>query len=46
MGLNIIDASHYGIEKIFMDYMYDYLKEYCPDIEIEIADVGMPFVVV
>lgn len=44
MGLNIIDASHYGIEKIFMQFIYHYLKDFCPDVEIEIADVGVPFV--
>lgn len=44
MGLNIIDASHYGIEKIFIQFIYHYLKDFCPDVEIEIADVGLPFV--
>jgi len=43
MGLSIIDASHYGIEKIFMQYIYDYLKKCCPEVDIEIADVGVPF---
>lgn len=46
MGLPIIDASHYGIEKIFMKYIYHYLKDYCPDVEIVIADVGVPFITV
>ncbi len=44
MGLSIIDASHYGIEKIFMQYIYNYLKDYCPDVEIITADVGVPFI--
>ena len=26
-GLMIIDAGHYGLEHVFMDYMEDYLKE-------------------
>lgn len=43
MGLSIIDASHYGIEKIFLQFMYDYLKDFCTDVEIVIADVGVPF---
>lgn len=45
MGVSILDASHYGLEKIFMDYMYKYLKDYCMDIEIQIADTGAPFAV-
>lgn len=44
MGLSIIDASHYGIEKIFMQYIYNYLKDYCPEVEFIIADVGAPFI--
>lgn len=43
MGLNIIDASHYGLEHIFMHIMYEYLKDYCMDVEIGIAEVGVPF---
>lgn len=46
MGLTIIDASHYGVEKIFLQFMYDYLKDYCTDVEIVIADVGAPFTVI
>lgn len=46
MGLKIIDASHYGIEKIFMEYIYNYLKDFCPDVEIGIAHTGMPFKIV
>lgn len=46
MGVNIIDASHYGIEKIFMDYIYNYLKERCADVELMIMDVGVPFEVI
>lgn len=46
MGLTIIDASHYGIEKIFIQFMYLYLRDFCPDVEIVTADVGRPFLVV
>lgn len=45
-GLVIIDASHYGVEKIFMNYMRDYLSSICDGVEIQTADVGVPFVVV
>ena len=43
MGLTILDASHYGLEHIFMHIMYEYLKGYCMDVESGIADVGVPF---
>lgn len=46
MGLTIIDASHYGIEKIFMNYICNYLKDFCPDVEISVADVGQPFQII
>ncbi|MBQ9608320.1 MAG: Nif3-like dinuclear metal center hexameric protein [Lachnospiraceae bacterium] len=45
-GLTIIDASHYGIEKLFMDYMYNYLKDFMPDVYMEILDTGLPFEIV
>lgn len=45
MGLNIIDASHYGIEKIFMQYMHTYLKEQCVGVQVDIANTKEPFVV-
>ncbi|MBR1816576.1 MAG: Nif3-like dinuclear metal center hexameric protein [Lachnospiraceae bacterium] len=45
-GLTIIDASHYGIEKIFMNYMYNYLKDYMTDVYMEIMDTGVPFEIV
>lgn len=43
MGLSIIDASHYGLEKIFMDFMYEYMKDYMPDVEIYVAETGRPY---
>lgn len=46
MGLSIIDASHYGIEKIFMKYIYNYLKGHFPELDIDIADTGVPFLVI
>ena len=45
-GLTIIDASHYGIEKIFMKYMYNYLSDFMQDVYLEIKDVGVPFEIV
>lgn len=45
LGVCVLDASHYGLEKIFMKYMYEYLLDYCTETELFIADVGEPFVV-
>ena len=33
-GLSIIDAGHYGIEHIFIDYMEQYIKREIPGITI------------
>ena len=45
LGVCVLDASHYGLEKIFLEYMYGYLQDYCMDVEIQIADTGEPFAV-
>ncbi len=45
-GLSIIDATHYGIEKIFMDYMKGYISDRCPQIQIDTYEVGVPFEVI
>ncbi len=42
-GLSVIDATHYGIEQIFMEYMMGYIKDRCPDVEVCIFDAGVPF---
>lgn len=46
MGLNVLDASHYGLEHIFMHMMYQYLKDYCMDVEMEILETGVPFSII
>ncbi len=45
-GLNIIDATHYGIEQIFMDYMLVYLKDRCPGVSVDMYEAGVPFDVI
>lgn len=45
-GAAVIDASHYGLEQIFMYIMRDYIRGYNPDMEIIIADEGVPFTIV
>lgn len=44
MGLAVIDATHYGLEHIFISYMEDYLKKMLGDnnIRIIMADTGCP----
>jgi len=44
MGISIIDASHYGLEKIFIPYIRDYLRRECQDVEIICAEFKAPYV--
>ena len=34
MGISIVDATHYGLEKIFIDYMKNYFEQNISDIEV------------
>lgn len=43
MGLCIIDAGHYGLEKIFVPYMEDFLKRECRTLDILRAREKNPF---
>ena len=43
-GLCIIDAGHYGIEKLFIPYMRDFIKREIPSIKIYTAEIKEPFV--
>ena len=45
-GIHIIDAGHYGIEKLFIPFMEEFIKRELPGIEIYKAVVNEPFVVV
>lgn len=45
-GLCIIDAGHYGLEHIFVDYMKEYLKKHCEGVEIFTQKLSFPFWVV
>lgn len=42
-GLMIIDAGHYGIEKIFVPYMVEYIKREFPQLEVVAAKEKNPF---
>lgn len=45
-GIVVIDAGHYGIEKIFIPYMEAYIKRELPGIQVYKAEISEPFVVV
>ena len=45
-GLNIIDAGHYGIEKLFIPYMKEFLQRELSGIVIHQAEIKEPFKVV
>ncbi len=45
-GLSIIDAGHYGTEKMFVSYMSRYLKETCDGVEIVEAFGENPFYII
>lgn len=41
-GLTVIDATHAGIEKIFVEYIYNYLEPLCRNVEIVKVNEGIP----
>ncbi len=45
-GLNIIDAGHYGLEKIFLPYMKDFFVRNMPGITVITAPDVSPFQVI
>ncbi|MFI3176071.1 MAG: Nif3-like dinuclear metal center hexameric protein [Eubacteriales bacterium] len=42
-GLGIIDAGHYGTEKIFVPYMKEYLRRNAPELVVKAPYQGNPF---
>lgn len=45
-GINVIDAGHFGIEKIFVPYMEEYLRREIPGIMVYADELISPFKVV
>lgn len=43
-GMTVIDAGHYGIEKIFVPYMKAYLEKQLPEVKITAAVEKEPFI--
>ena len=45
-GLNIIDAGHFGIEKIFVPYMEEFIRREIPGIKVYTGELVAPFKIV
>lgn len=45
-GLCLIDAGHFGIEKIFIPYMQEFFKREFPQLEVRAAREKAPFTVI
>lgn len=45
-GVAVIDAGHYGLEKLFVPYMKDYFARNLPEITVEVAQEKSPFTVI
>ncbi len=43
-GLSIIDAGHYGIEKLFIPYMREFMKRELKGLAVHTAQIREPFV--
>ncbi len=44
-GLTIVDAGHYGVEHLFIEYMADYLRQHTSGIIVMAAPLCHPFTV-
>lgn len=44
-GVCVIDAGHFGIEKLFMPYMKEYLLRQFPDITVNMHHLKAPYIV-
>lgn len=42
MGVSVIDATHYGLEKIFMNFLKEYLEKVCSELEIVSSEQQAP----
>ena len=45
-GMNVIDAGHYGLEKIFVPYMKEYIERECKGIKVYTMKMKEPFVII
>ena len=42
-GVSVIDAGHYGLEKLFVPYLKDYFTRNLPELQVECAPDMSPF---
>lgn len=45
-GISVIDAGHFGLEKLFVPYMKDYFERNLPGITVYMAEEKNPFAVI
>ncbi len=45
-GICVIDAGHYGVEKLFVPYLYDYFTKVIPECRVCKAAEEEPFVII
>jgi putative NIF3 family GTP cyclohydrolase 1 type 2 len=45
-GLAIIDAGHYGLEHIFIEYMEQYIRTHVPEVEVVAQEKRLPYDIV
>ena len=45
-GINVIDAGHYGLEKLFVPYMREFFARNLPELSVEAAEDKSPYMVV
>ncbi len=43
-GLSVIDAGHYGIEKIFLGHMKEWLEKNLPELKVAAEEIKEPFI--
>ncbi len=45
-GLTVVDAGHYGLEYIFIDYVAKVLERECSDVRIVTCKAGVPYKII
>lgn len=45
-GITVVDAGHYGLEYIFIDYMAKFLERECSDVRIITCKTGVPYKII
>ncbi|HKM35594.1 MAG TPA: Nif3-like dinuclear metal center hexameric protein [Lachnospiraceae bacterium] len=45
-GVSVIDAGHYGLEKLFVPFMKDYFLRNLPEVKVETTEEKSPYIVI